>query len=83
MAKQPDIDIDALLEQARPKAPGYKCRVCTALGKIDDATVLAKLKTAIADRESFTVEGLCSVLDALGFPVSKSSMERHRRQQHD
>lgn len=78
MAKQPVVDIDAILAVNQKGRPGTKCMVGLALGRMDDDTVRDKVVVALADRERFSADGLAAVFKQLGFDMSRAPIERHR-----
>jgi hypothetical protein len=74
------VDIDELLNANTKTRPGGKCMVGTVLGKLDKPTK-AKVEAALADRERFSADGLAAVFCGLGYEMSRSPVERHRRAQ--
>jgi hypothetical protein len=77
------VDIDALLSANTKTKPGGRCMVGTVLAKLDglDKPTKAKLMAALADRERFSADGLAAVFTGLGYEMSRSPVERHRRGQ--
>jgi hypothetical protein len=74
------VDIDELLNANTKTRPGGKCMVGTVLGKLDKPTK-AKVEAALGDRERFSADGLAAVFTGLGYEMSRSPVERHRRAQ--
>ena len=46
-----------------------------------DKPTKAKMEAALADRERFSADGLAAVFTGLGYEMSRSPVERHRRGQ--
>jgi hypothetical protein len=74
------VDIDELLNANTRTKPGGRCMVGTVLAKLDKPT-RTKIESALADRERFSADGLAAVFTGLGYEMSRSPVERHRRAQ--
>jgi hypothetical protein len=74
------VDIDALLSANTKTKPGGRCMVGTVLAKLDKPT-RTKVEQALDDRERFSADGLAAVFTGLGYEMSRSPVERHRRGQ--
>ena len=76
----PAPDIAALLAQHRKAKRGSRCLVGIALERMEgDPDTRTAILAAMADRDSFGAEGLAKVFTSLGYEMSRSPVERHRR----